>query len=281
MKRLLIALPPLTILILISCQKEVEDTIGNSNGGSTSGAKLIKTVSKSGSDSTIVNYTYNSSGKIANYAVSGSNSGQAVDLRVRFVRNGSGTIQKRIIKSDDLIGIGIDSIVTNVNYDAVNNRYKNAVTSTSFFGFTFKDSVVFNFDGTGKVASQIDYSNDGSGGPYEITSKIDYTYLGNNILTQKYYSYDVVTSNYTLDETDTYEYDNKTNPLQFANEAFILDVVGEDFYSANNYTKVTSVPTGNNSTIATISYTYNSTGRPLTAIVVSGSTTTTNAYTYQ
>lgn len=209
MKRLQTAFYFLTALFLISCQKEIEGTIGNSNPGNTNGAKLVKVVSKSGSDSTVVNYTYNGSGKIINYAVSGIDSGQAIDLRVSFVRNTSGIIQKRIIKTDDLITFGIDSIVTNIGYDATNNRYKSAVTSTSFFGFTFRDSVAFNFDGAGKLASQIDYSNDGFGGVYTIASKIEYTYAGNDILTQKYYSYDAAGSAFTLEETDSYEYDSK------------------------------------------------------------------------
>lgn len=70
-------------------------------------------------------------------------SGQAIDLRVSYVRNASGVIQQQIVKSNDLITLGVDSIITVVNYDAANSRYKSGVSVFSIFGLGIRDSIVF------------------------------------------------------------------------------------------------------------------------------------------
>src|SRR5258705_997624 len=122
MKLFFATLSILTILFLFSCQKEVDFSNGNGGngggGGGTSGTRLVKTVTKSGSDSAVSEYGYNSSDKIISFKVSGAVSGQSFDTRITYIRNSSGIIQKQILKDIDLIANGIDSIVTIVNYDA-------------------------------------------------------------------------------------------------------------------------------------------------------------------
>jgi hypothetical protein len=270
--RILVALV-FIILFLFSCKKE-QDSV---NGGGSKNARLLKTVAKSGSDSTVSEFTYNGSGKIVGFKLSGVQSGSAIDLRLTYVRNSSDIIQKQILKSNDLGALGLDSIVTAVNYDAGNNRYKNAVSIVVLFAFSIKDSIVFQYDGTGRLTSEIDYTDAGSG--MLPSTKTEYTYAGNNLSGEKYYSYNNGT--FQLEETYAYEYDSKINPLQFAPDAAILNM--SPFYSANNITKTTYVnatdPTNNY--VSNDTYTYTGTNRPATSTSVTGSNITTTTYYYQ
>ncbi|TMI77856.1 MAG: hypothetical protein E6H10_18195 [Bacteroidetes bacterium] len=236
-------------------------------------------VAKSGSDSSVSEFTYNSSGRIVGFKLSGVESGGPLDLRLSYVRNSSDVIQKQILKSNDLAALGMDSIVTVVNYDIGNNRYKNAVSVIVLFGLAIKDSIVFQYDGGGRLTSEIDYTDAGSG--MEPSSKTEYTYVGNNLAGEKYYSYDNLAATFQLEETYTYEYDSKINPLQFAPDAAVLNM--NPFYSANNITKTTYVDAtdASNNYVSTDTYTYTSANRPATSMSVTGSNTITTTYYYQ
>ena len=270
--RILIALLAFPILFLLSCKKE-NDSV---NGGGANNTRLIRMVAKSGSDSSVSEFSYNSSGKIVGYKLSGVESGGPLDLRLTYVRNSSDIIQKQILKSNNLAALALDSIVTIVNYDAGNNRYKNATSVVVLFGISIKDSIVFQYDGGGRLTSEIDYTDAGAG--MQPSSKTEYTYVGNNLAGEKYYSY---TSTYQLEETYTYEYDSKINPLQFVPDAAVLNM--NPFYSANNVTKTTYVdatdPTNNY--VSTDTYTYTSVNRPAMSISVTGANSTTTTYYYQ
>ena len=277
--RILITLYALTTLILFSCQKEGDFANGNGGGGGTSaGTRLVKMVQKTSSDSLVSDFSYNSSGKIIAFKLSGISSGQPVDLRISYVRNSSGIIQKQILKSSELTATGIDSIVTVVIYDVANNRYKGGVSSFTFIGLPIRDSVVFTYDAAGKLAYEIDYTDIGVG--YKPVWKKEYGYGGSNLATEKYYSFDGVSS-FDLEETSSYEYDSKINPLQFASEAAVLNM--NPFYSTNNITKETYVdatdPTNN--FVSTETYVYNSSNRPSSSTNVTGADSYTTTYYYQ
>jgi hypothetical protein len=279
MKRFFIILTGLGSLFLFSCQKEVTDTNmnGGGGGGSVTGTLLVKMVVKSGSDSSVAEFSYNSN-KITSFKLSGVESGQDLDLRISYVRNTSGIIQKQTINSNNFVTIGIDSIVTIVNYDDANNRYKNAVSVFSFFGMPTRDSIVFQYDGAGRLASEIDYTDVGFG--YQPATKTEYSYIVNNLLSEKIYYYDEANSNYDLIETYTYEYDSQINPLQFVSDAPILNL--NPFFSANNIIKTTlaSIDPADNY-VSTETFTYNSSNRPSTSTSITGTETTTTTYYYQ
>jgi len=273
--RILITLVVAAVLVS-SCKKEQDSVNG---GGGNNNTRLIKMVGKSGQDSSVSEFTYNASGRIVGFKLSGAESGSPLDLRLTYLRNSSDIIQKQILKSNDLGALGLDSIVTIVNYDAGNNRYKNAVSVVTLFGFAIKDSIVFQYDGTGRLSSEIDYTDAGSG--MEPSSKIEYTYAGNNLAGEKHYDYDNGTASFQLTDGATYEYDSKINPLQFAPDAAVLNM--NPFYSANNITKTTYVDAtdASNNYVSNDTYTYTSTNRPATSTSTTGSTSTTTNYYYQ
>jgi hypothetical protein len=277
--RIIITLSALITVILFSCQKEKDFANGNAGGGSTTGGtRLVKMVQKTGSDSVVSEFSYNSSGKIIAYKLSGVQSGQPLDLRISYVRNSSGIIQKQVLKSSELSATGVDSIVTVVTYDIANSRYKGGISTFTIFGLPIRDSVVFTYEAVGRFAYEIDYTDVGVG--YEPIWKKEYNYTGNNLAAEKYYSYDGVSS-FDLEESSIYEYDSKINPLQFASEAPVLNM--NPFYSANNITKETYLdatdPTNNY--VSTETYVYNSSNRPSSSTNVTGPDSYTTTYYYQ
>jgi hypothetical protein len=277
MKNSLTAILAILSFGLFSCQKEVNDIFSNT-GGAVNGTRLIKTVEKTGVDSVVSVYGYNSSGKIIKADIAGVEAGQAYNVSLTYVRNSAGIIQKQILESSDFASIGIDSIVSIVSFDAGNNRYKNSVTNFSLSGIPLVDSIVFQYDASGRLLTEIDYNDAGFG--YLPSWKKEYTYNGNNLAAEKYYSYDLASGNFVLEDTGTYEYDAKVNPLQFATDAPIFNLY--PFYSANNVTKftyVTSNPADNFT--STINYTYNSSNRPLTDVTTTGTEVSSTTYYYQ
>lgn len=288
MKKILVASFALTALFFVSCQKEVSEEIGGNpgtggggTGGGTTGTKLVKTVHKDGADSTVIVYGYDANNKVISATTSGVSGGQPIDLRINLTRNSAGVITKQVIRSNDFIAFGIDSLVTQVRWDATNNRYKNAVSHISIFGFDITDSITYNYDAGGKLTSEVEYQDDGMGGPMAPSTKREYTYTGSNIVTEKAYNWDDATNAYVLSWNSTYEYDTKVNPTLFATDAPVLGM--SDFYPANNVTKDTFVdnedPTNNY--VETSTYTYNSSNRPITGTVVNNGSTSTTTYTYQ
>jgi hypothetical protein len=266
--RTIITLFSLTSLILFSCQKEVdyaERTTNVGSGNNTSGTRLVKLVSKtSGTDSSVNVYTYNSSGKLIGIVTTGNDAGTPIDTRKTFVRNSQGIIQKVILKDAELVQYGLDSIVSNVHYDAATAHYTSWALVIDVLGTVIRDSVVFIYNTNGKVITESAYSDNG-GGTYLPSAKFDYTYSGNNIISKKSSSYNGGT--YSEDFTIADEYDTKVSPLILGNEAFVIDPNSlAPYYSSNNLLKETiTYPADPTETIA-IAYTYNTSDRPSSAI---------------
>ncbi len=242
--------------------------------------QLKRVVTKTGNDSTIQEYQYNSSGKITALTAGGIQNGQPIYLDIKFFRDAAGIIQRQVLKNDALLIYGIDSIESDINYDAATSKYTYSKSVVDVFGFQITDSIRYEYDGSGRLTSEINYTDDGTGMGYVPFLKTEYTYTGNNLITEKFYQYDDVSSTFLLDGTSTYEYDAKTNPLQFSAEAPILGM--SSFFPANNITKETYIATdpADNFTLMS-TYTYNTVNRPVTAVLVNGATTSDVKFYYQ
>jgi hypothetical protein len=266
----------LVTIILFSCQKEVDFANTNGGNGGTTDVLLKKLVSRSGSDSSTLEFGYNSSGKLMTLNTTDVTSGATSVTRERVERNSQGIIQKLIIKDDQYQQLGLDSVVTVMEYSS--GRYISKVTTIDLGIVVFRDSVLLIYDAQGKVATEKIY-DDLATGSYEENSKIDYTYSGNNIATIKQYSYDG--STYSLVVTYSYdEYDDKVSPMNIGFEAFVFD--SPAMYSSNNPTKSSLSDSGSSETFTT-AYTYNSANKPLTgtSTIQPGNSTATATYYYQ
>ena len=261
--------------ILFSCQKEIDFANTNGGSGGTTDALLQKLVSRSGSDSSTLEFGYNTSKKLMTLNTIDVTSGTTSLTRERVERNSQGIIQRLIIKDDQYQQLGLDSVETVMEYSS--GRYISKVTTIDLGIVVFSDSVALIYDAGGKVVTEKIY-DDLATGNYEENSKIDYTYSGNNIVTIKQYSYDG--STYSLVVTYSYdEYDNKVSPMNIGFEAFVFD--SPAMFSFNNPTKSSISDTGSSETFTT-TYTYNSANKPLTAMsaIQPGNSTATATYYY-
>ncbi len=279
--RLLLTLSFLSCIVLFSCQKE--KSFSNNNGGSTAGGatgtKLVKMVFKAGADSSVFAYSYNSSGKLITITVTGKEGGSPLYNKKTFVRNSQGIIQKLVMEDADFIQAGIDSVVYKVRYDVSVSRYTGWTVSLDFGNGIQKDSIVYVYDGTGKIINEMGYG-DGGTGTYQPSGKIEYTHSGNNIMTKKLYSYDQGV--YSLDFTITDEFDTKTAPLILGIEGIISESNSiAPYYSSNNITKETVTYPNDPAEILTITYTYNSSNKPASAIYSIPGGQSNVAYYYQ
>jgi len=266
----------LVTMVLFSCQKEIDFASAGGGSGGTTDVLLQKLVSRSGSDSSTLEFGYNSSKKLMTLNTTDVTSGTTSLTRERVERNSQGIIQKLIVKDDQYQQLGLDSVVTVMEYSS--GRYVSKVTTIDLGIVVFKDSVVLIYDGGGNVVTERIY-DDLATGNYEENAKIDYTYSGSNIATIKQYSYDG--STYSLVVTYSYdEYDNKVSPMNIGFEAFVFD--SPAMYSSNNPTKSSIADSGSSQTFVT-SYTYNSANKPLTAMsaIQPGNSTATGTYYYQ
>jgi hypothetical protein len=273
------------IFILTSCQKEVDFATGGSGGGGgTTNQKLVRIGTRSGTDTTTTDYGYNSAGKLIRQLVSGNAAGTSFFIEIKLNRNTAGIITNIVIKSDQFVTVGLDSIVTKVNYNNGTSRYTSSVTAITLFGFTVKDSSAYTYDGSGKIIQEESFTSDPLTGIYQKSSKDVYTYLANgNPGNQKSYDWDNVTSAYILSEEYTNEYDTKVSPLQMGVEAIFL---GNLIASAtNNPTKIiyTDATDPSNNETTTVVYTYNTANKPAkaTSTLSPGGTVDVATYIYQ
>jgi hypothetical protein len=283
MKKLITAIPVLTLIFMVSCKKETSlqtgGAPGSGGGGNQPSGLLSKLVSKSGSDSTVLVFGYDASKRLISLNTSGSDSsGNFQDSR-RFVRNAQGIITQIIDKNPDLAQFGLDSVVTRLDY---NGRYTNRVIEINTLFVAIKDSTALSYDANGNIILEHEYTDYMMGGGYEETAKTEYTYSGNNISLIKVSSFDSTTASYLPVYNATYNYDAKTSPLILKNEGTAIGY--SDFFSSNNVTQAAfEVPSdpSSNFTLNT-TYTYNSDNKPITGTgVVQGGGTSTSSYFYQ
>ena len=274
MKNILTASLALLSIGMFSCQKEVKDIFAS---GGSSGNRLVKVVSKSGSDSSVLAFGYNSSNKLTSLNSLAFSGGTTTTFSLRAERNSQGIIQKVITISDQYQQYGLDSVTTIVSYQG--GHYSTEVTTIDLGGITAADSVSLTYDANGKVIKEESFFV--ALGSADTMSKNEYTYSGNNIASMKVYSYDPSTSSYELVTTYTYDqYDDKLSPMYFGNDAFVF---GSPIFDSYNNPLKSSVWTLVATQSYTTTYTYNSANKPVTATstIQPANTTATGTYYYQ
>ena len=279
MKKLLIFLSVIAVVVS-ACQKEAshEESNRNPGGGNTNGTKPVRFVNKIGNDSAIVDNSYNGFDRLVLISYSGVANGEPINIKQAINRDAANVITSSILVSPffSLAGFGSDSLVTKYEHDLTTGHYVRAVLHYVLDGVAQSDSAVFIYDNAGRVASAISYIGDSTG--YEADNKVEYTYAGDNLASEKNFSY--AGGGWQLDQIDTFEYDSKPNPQHFASDAPVLGM--GTYYSVNNVTKRTTTITDLQQTFVTnVSYTYNSNDLPATATGSDGTNISTVNYYYQ
>lgn len=266
MRKLLFAFTALT-LGLTACQKEgsFENPNGSagSGGGTTSGL-LTRLVYAAGADSIAMDFGYDGANRLISLSTTSTQDGNQV---VKLYRNSSGILTRYTTKSDELTGLGLDSLVTDVSYDASRSKYAYSRSSITLNGVTIVDSTAFEYNSANNLVTKKSYAK---GGPalYTIYAKTEYAYTGSNVVTEKNFSPGATADSWDPEYTYTYTYDDKTNPLKFGPEGLIaltdFTLASAPYGSASNATKTDFVDhTDNNNNFSfTTAYTYSSSNKP-------------------
>ena len=266
MKKYFLGSLPLLLIVLVSCQKEIDWGLG---GSAVADPLLIRTLQKTGTDSTDVHYSYNSSRQLTEENTTGVSAGTILDNDLKIYRNSSGIITRTVQVAASLVAAGVDSLVTLYHYDATAGKYSSAVFTISALGFTVTDSAVYTTDANGRITKD-DHYLALPGFPYTPVLKDNYTYSadGNNMVSTDQSTYSITTSTYSLVSTTDYTFDAKTSPLRLntKNEAIVL--VRPALFSINNATQsqFTDATTPANNFSNTNVYTYNGRSRPDSAV---------------
>jgi hypothetical protein len=265
MRKSLLIVAVLTALVLFSCKKEKSFDPNNPNGGgATGGSLLARTVTKFGTDSIGTFYEYDAQKRLILYKTGGVFFGSSFEAEIKLIRNSQGIIQKSILKTDVFAGMGIDSVVRTVHYDAAKSRYSSMAAAYFDGSDNVKDSVAFTYNTAGKITQVEYFYDDGSGTGYVREEKSEYTYDSNgNVTKEKNYEFNTGSNLYEAYEESVYEFDNKTNPMFLGNEGFVLgDIIT---FSPHNQTKktYTDLTDPNQSDVATSTYIYNSNNKPV------------------
>lgn len=265
-------------VFLISCQKELSFPDAGSNSGGSNGTLLVKTVTKTSTDSSEVNFFYDGNKRLIRQYTTGTYGGQDLTNDIILVRNSSGIITQMIYKSPALQILGIDSLIDKVYYDNGSKQYTGFVQTLSLSGFEVIDSTVYSYSGNNIIESNEYQTSFGITG---MIFKSDYSYTGANLTSIKSYAPDS-SGNISLVETSKISYDNKPAALTLPpGEAFIM---GNIFVVSSNNPLSYLVQDGNAATILSSnnSYTYNSSNRPQTDKVLDNlGVTRTISFYYQ
>lgn len=280
--KILTALVALSCLLLFSCQKERSADRTDSGNGTASGELLTKTIAKTSTDSLVSVYTYDADKKLIGLKITGTDQGADASREFKYYRNASGIITHYSATSPDLVANGIDSLLTIIHYDNATSRYTSYVLNINILGYVQLDSVVYEYDGSGRITGERLYeSPSGAGNDYYYSGKVNYTYTNGNISQLDLYDYDQSGAE-TFSGTSKYQFDSKINPAQFGNEGIILG--HPEWASANNVTNGqlsdSNGPVDNQT--VTITYTYNN-DKPATSVtsLIPDNTTTNTSFYYQ
>ncbi len=250
----------LSAFFLASCQKEIDWGLG---GNAVADKLLVKISSKTGSDSTLISYTYNASKQLIGENTTGVSGTTSVDNDLKIYRNSSGIIQKTVQVASALTTNGIDSLVIRYNYNTLLSRYSSSVFKVTVMGTNVVDSVSYVYDAAGNITSDEHYLK-ASILPPTLALKTQYTYSadGLNVTVVQRSAATTIGGPISPQASQTYTFDSKKNPLVVKKEAIILFRTG--LFNTQNSLKTVVTNTSNPSAEFTIDYVYryNSAGKP-------------------
>lgn len=247
------------MIFLLSCQKESNNII-------TAGTLLVRSVEKTGSDSVAIDYSYDMNDRLVLLKTSGVQGGNSMNGELKIYRQSSGAIFRTVEKAAYLSTNGVDSIITEYNYDAGSGRYTSSVLVTIGSAPDVRDSVVYDYDASGRI-SRDNHFQVVAGVPFLQKFKQEYVYTSaGNIDSVKNFYHDPVSNVYSLEMILDYEYDAKVNPLEIKNESVILYQF--PFCGPNNMqvNKVTYPSNPSMNYLASSVFVYNDKNHPASAV---------------
>ncbi|HUR65764.1 MAG TPA: hypothetical protein VMZ03_05395 [Chitinophagaceae bacterium] len=276
---------PLICIVLFACQKEID---WSTPGVVDNGPVLYRIKSKTGAtDTTQTDYFYDANKRVIRELINGIGNGQDLNNDLIITRNGSGIITKTVQKAAALLAGGIDSIVTNYNYNTTTSQYTYSVFQLTVAGFTVRDSAVYTY-ASGRISKDEHYLQV-TGLPIPIppvlAARNTYTYSadGKNLLSVSTDAATAPGGPLSPATAQTFTVDAKVNALIILNEGVLLGRLG--LYSANNSTKmvVTNTIDPTQDFTMDLTYRYNTANKPDSSYGTRspGGTVTASKYYYQ
>jgi hypothetical protein len=269
----------ISCLILFSCRKKTDD--GDEEGSSL----LVKTVQiyNSGPLSTLVtNYLYDTSKRLIEK--------KSDLLYLRIYRNEEGIITHTVHLAADrphLMGY----VYRRYNYSLPENRYTSSICNDTTLGTIYSDSTQYLYDNEGRLSSSRSFGST-LPSPYSLRWQEDYTYSasGNRLLSLRQSIYNPSTGTLNMAWEWNYTYDTQINPLHLYEhyEAILMRLYefnrsphGE-LFSMNNIQQMDFIDINipSNSLTTTITYTYDPSGRPVSAVVTENPSAVVSNITY-
>ncbi len=281
MKKITAGLLSLLVILFISCQREIDWGLG---GSSATDKLLVKIKSKTGVDSSVILYSYNTARQLIGENITGMSGTTNLGNDLKIFRNNSGIILKTVQVSATLVAAGVDSVVTIYNYNTTASQYKSSVFTITVFGFSVTDSAAYTYDASGKITGDEHYLKTGFLPPLlSLKNQYSYSADGLNLTGLQQLASLVPGDPLTPVSAQTFTYDNKKNPLIIKNEAVLLGRTG--FFNANNGIKImlTSTISPANDFTTDYVYKYNSSGQPDSSYATRtpGGSVTASKYFYQ
>jgi hypothetical protein len=257
------------VVIMSSCSKEESLETGGSGGsggggtggGSGSGALLIKVVT-TGAEVSTQDFTYDSKNLLSKYSATGNANGVNSTSTYTILRDSEGRVTK--VTQDVAANPGLPANSASSEYYYVGPGDKKLKYGIQIIdggaGFVLRDSVAYQYTGNVITRSNHYYSID-DGASYELFFYTTFKYdARGNVIEQVLYS--DLGSGFEAAQVVTAEYDNKPNPCNFDDDAF-LEQGMSPYIATNNVTKQTikSDFAGTNLT-SSGTYQYRSDGKP-------------------
>ena len=271
----------LMVLIFVSCQKEIDWGLG---GGGAVDKLLVKIISKTGLDSSVTTYSYNTAKQLTGENTTGLSGSTSLDTDLKIYRNNAGIIQKTVQVAAVLLANRIDSVVTRYNYNLALSRYSSAVFAVRVSGTNVVDSIVYAYDASGKIISDEHYLK-ASILPPVLNLKNQYSYSadGLNLTALQQIASSTIGGSLSQSSLQSFTFDNKKSPLIIKQEAILLLRSGH--FNAQNPIKTIVTNTSDPTADFTMDYVYkyNSAGKPDSSYATRtpGGAITASKYFYQ
>lgn len=266
----------ISIAFFTSCSKE--DTYPPLSSGDL----LVRSVSVANGETTTTTYTYTPDGKIDAINMTGTSGGINVGNYRKFYRDAAGRIIRIAEKVPPQSGIEVDTVFTYVHYpNATTFNYDYTVQNINVDVYEINDSTLITYNSNNQITQSYTYQTSTIFGPFqEIKTLYTYDAAGN---ATKIEGYNDASGTMELSVIFNIEYDNKTNPLAFDQQASLLS--GGGFTASVNNPVVIRFTDAANPGVQTITntYTFGANGLPetlLSADDVDGTVTNTTTTFY-
>ena len=261
-------------LLLSSCQKELADPSGspsggggNGGGGTSNGDLLVRALSITGSDTTVVELTWDNNKRLIQYVSKGKTNGIVTDSKTDIIRGSNGNITKMINRPMGG-GASFDSTISYVYYQPGTSKVAYVKNTNYAVGFSFSDSVLITYNTAGKIAVKETYFENFITGTMNRQSKSSYTYdAQGNLLTNTTLIADPLTGVYSPGITITNSYDAHLAPASFGDDAFIVRGLSEESVSHNHLIKKVQTGSGTDITLTMSQFQFNSSDRPTAEVI--------------